>query len=452
MARVPILLGRQQGEAFSPAVSIERLLNGYLEQTPQGRAPTPVYGTPGLIRLGTQANCRGLLETGEILYAVVGTFLRRIDSAGGAYDIGTIPNAGVTADMAGDGTHVVVVDPTDGEIYVWDGATFGNVTDADAPAASSVEWMNGFFIFTEEDSEQFFISPMNDPTGDYAALDFDSSDIRPDKLVRVRRVGRTLLLMGRQSVEFWFYSGDAIFPFERYADDPLDVGLAGMRCEATNNETIFWLANDLTVRRLDGRTATRISTFAIEQEIAGWSDPSATVVTSHVWRGHLFVVFRNADGCVVWDQATQTWHERQSYDMDTWRAAHYAYCYGKHIFGGPRLYEMDADTYEEDGETLTFEMVTPWLDHQGQRFSITELEVRVEGGVGSLELDPQMTCERTVDGEEYTAPMIRKMGKVGERLRLVRFGRQGMSRGCAFRFRITDAVKRVVYEINAEAS
>lgn len=447
MARIPLQIGRQSGEAASPPVSIERLVNAYLEQTPQGRAPTPVYGTAGLKRLGSLTGIRAMLEMKEELFVVADGFYS-VSANGGHYAWGPLPVGPV--DMAGDGTNICIT--VNGYVYRWN-KTDGllRVTDEDVPAASSVEWINGFFVFSEAGKEQFFISPQGDPGGDWDALDFDSSDVVPDDLVRVRRVGRTLLLMGRQSVEFWYYSGDATFPFARYADDPLDAGLAGPRAEAATSETVFWLAHDGTVRRMDGRTATRISTFAIEDEISTWADKSLTVATAHVWQGHLFIVFRNPDGCVVWDQATQLWHERQSYGLPTWRVAHYASVYGKHIFGGPDgLYTHEG--FDEDGQPLPFEMVTPWLDNGGERFSVADVELRMEAGVGSLTLDPKVSLQRTEDGEEFTASVYRSFGKVGERFRTVKFGRQGMSRGCAFKVRITDPVKRVIYAAAAEVA
>lgn len=444
MARVPLQLGAQSGEAASPAVSTERLINGYLEQTPQGRAPTPIYGTAGLKAFADTGPIRAQLEIKERLF-IVTTHLCEVFADGTFTVLGAIPAGQV--DIAGDGVNVVMTVAT--EIWRWN-ATDGvvKVIDPDAPAASSVEWMNGFFVFTEAGTEQFFVSPQGNPGGDWDALDFDSSDVVPDALVRTRRVGRSMLMMGRQSVEFWFYSGDSVFPFNRYADDPLDVGLAGVRAEASTNETLFWLANDGTVRRLDGRTAARISTFAIEDEIAKWADKSLTVTTSHVWQGHLFVVFRNPDGCVVWDQATSLWHERQSYGLKTWQVSHYALVFGKHLFGGDKLFEHIG--FDEDGAPLPFEMITPWIDNQGERFSVNEVEFRLEAGTGSLTLDPKISLSRTEDGEEWSSPLYRSFGKQGDRLRRVAFSRQGLSRGCAFKARITDPVKRVIYAASAE--
>lgn len=452
MSRELLQIGRSSDKALSPAVSIERLLNCYMEQTPQGKTPQPVYGTPGLLPFATLGNgpVRGLLEIVETLYGVSGNNLYAVTSSGTETALGVVPGVEV-ADMAGDGTNVVVV--ADGQIVVWNGTVLAQVTDPDAPSASSVSWLNGFFIFTETDAEQFFISPMNAPSGDYDALDFDSSDSRPDKLVRSLILGRTLLLMGRQSVEFWFYSGDSTFPFERYQDDPITVGLIGRDAATATNETVYWLANDLTVRRLDGRTATRISTYAVGRAIKRWSDPSLTVVSSHVWNDHLMIVLRNPDGCWVFDQASNLWHERGSFELPSWRCRTYANCYGLDLFGSAengKIYKLDEDTFDEDGAILPFEMITPYAWAGGLRGSINELEVVIEPGVGNLVSDPKMMVARTEDGQTWRGEKERSMGRAGNYLRRVLFGRQGSSRGAAFRFRITDPVKRCILAIFAD--
>ncbi|MEN5170048.1 hypothetical protein ABE444_10815 [Brevundimonas pondensis] len=48
-------------------------------------------------------------------------------------------------------------------------------------------------------------------------------------------------------------------------------------------------------------------------------------------------------------------------------------------------------------------MITPWIDNQGERFSVNEVEVRLEAGVGSLTLDPKISLSRTEDGEEWSS-------------------------------------------------
>jgi hypothetical protein len=452
MGRQLLQIGRSSDGSPSKAVSIERLVNGYVESAPRGKEPAPIYGTPGLVRFATlgAGPVRGLLEMVERLYGVSGGQIYSINSSGVVTVLGNVLGAG-PVDMAGDGTNVVAVNQ--GLIWVYDGSTVGQVVDPDAPRASSVSWLNGFFIFTEEDAEQFFISPMNAPLGDYDALDFDSSDSRPDKLVRSIVLGKTLLLMGRQSIEFWFYSGDSTFPFERYQDDPLEVGLMGVQAAVKTNDTVFWLASDKTIRRLDGRTATRISTTTTGRIIKRWTNPAATVASAHVHDDHLMIVFRNPEGCIVFDQATERWHERVSHNLPSWRCEAFAYCYDKNLFGSAHdgsLYTLDGEAFDEDGAILPFEMITPFAWAQGVRGSINELEVIMETGVGGLVDQPEIICTRTEDGETWTGEKRRGFGRIGAFVRRVLFGRQGQSRGVAFKFRITDPAKRAILGIYAD--
>jgi hypothetical protein len=458
--RLPLPLGKQSDKARSPFESIERLLNAYLHEAPTGKEPTPIYGTPGCRRWmsGLDGPIRGGIEMAGTPYVVAGAKLYSLAADGTPTDLGTIPGDDLV-DVAGDGVNVVVV--TDGKIYVWNGTTVGQVTDPDAPDASSVCYIDGFFVFGERDTEQWFISALRDPTS-YDALDFASAEWKPDKLVRPFKHRDTLYLAGVTTLEAQQNTGAADFPFQAYQDLKVDVGLRGRDAITSTNDTVFWLAHDLTIRRLDGLSANVISTPAIGRIIAGWSDPGQTVASSHVWDHHLFVVFRNPEGCIVFDQSTQRWHERASYGSDTFRGRHYLEAYGLQLFGSAAegiLYALgtpEEPLYDEDGAVLPFEIVTPYAYAQNRRLTVNEAELVCETGVGTATLDPAVTCERSKDGATWSAPKIRHLGKQGQRGRRVLFGMQGQGRAMAFRYRISDPIKRAVLgayvEVDVEAA
>src|SRR5690606_7307928 len=106
--------------------------------------------------------------------------------------------------------------------------------------------------------------------------------------------------------------------------------------------------------------------------------------------------------------------------------------------------------YDEDGTVLPFEVVTPYLYQGGGRFTVNELELVMETGVGTLTDDPQIMFSRTKDGVIWSTEKQRRLGKTGHRLKQVRLGRQGQSRGCAFRLRITDPYKRALVGLYAD--
>lgn len=449
--RVLLQHGKKTAPAKVPAESVERLINGYLEYKPDGKQPTPIYGSPGLSLWcdGLDLDTRGMMTMAEEVYAVAGGRLYRIAEDGTETNLGEIPGTGDVV-MATDGANLVIV--AEDEIYVWDGTTLNTVTDPDAPAASSVAYTDGYFVFTETDTQQFFISGLQAPL-DYDALDFASAEWKPDKLVRAFVLRRTLYLFGTDSTEAQQNVGGADFPFAPYQDVLIDAGLIGVLAVTTSNETMFWLAPDRTVRRLDGITAARISTHDIERIILGWSQPELTVASALVWEGHLWVIFRNPEGCIIWDQSTELWHERASHLSPTWRVKHQAACYGLQLFGSAtdrQIYKLDESAYHEDGDILALEMVTPYAYDAGKRFSVDEVEVVMQSGVGTLTLDPAITLARTKDGETWSGAKIRRFGKAGERGKRVLFGAQGQARQMAFRLRITDPVKRAILGVFAE--
>lgn len=445
MARIPLVLGKESAKSVAPMESVERLLNGYLENAPTGKEPTPIYGTPGLLPWCADLNggIRGKLKVAGNLYQVMGGLLYSFSSVGVATSLGGIPGTGRIS-IAGDGSKVVVV--AEGLIYVWDGVALNLVTDPDAPLASSVVWTDGYFVFGTVDSQEFFISALADPTS-YDALDFASAESNPDLLVTPFVYHRVLYLAGTDTIEAQQNTGGTDFPFSRYEGVNIDVGLAGRDAITKTNDAVFWLAPDSTARRLDGITATKISTTRVGAIFKSWADLSATVVSAYVFADHLWVRYWNPDGCVVWDQNTERWHEQGSHGSVTSRYSDVIECFGT-LLGADattgKIYELDGETYDEDGETLPFEVTTPWAYVGNQLLTVGELEVVAQMGVGSAVLDPQITLERTKDGEVWSPRKTRRLGKQGKRLKRAMFGVQGQARAMAWRIGIYDPVQRAI--------
>lgn len=457
--RVALQIGRQSANAPSATVNIERLVNGFVEQATTGKETAPVYGTPGLVEFtecgaGPVQRC---LERGNVLYVVSGGSLYSVDSSGTATLLGNGMGVGLVS-MAATADHVVI--EANALIYAWDGTTFTPNADPDALAAQGVVATDGHWVFLQHDGDQVFSSAINNPLA-YNALDFAAAEWKPDNGVAPIEQGGTLYLFGARTLQAFYYDAGAGFPFSAYKDLKIDVGLAGKNAATTTNETIFWLAHDGSVRRLDGGTATPIQSPSVHRiimgdpanSLPGWSDLSLTVASSHVWQGHLFIVFSNPDGCVVFDQTNQLWHERQSYGMDGWRVAQHADAFGHVLYGDTqngKVYRLASDAYDEAGDILPFEMVTPFAWAQGQRGCVDQVEVILEPGVCDISLSPLITMERTVDGRNWSAVQERSLGLEGAYSQRVRFGRQGQARAMAFRFRITDAAKRAILAVYAD--
>ncbi|MGV2359753.1 UNVERIFIED_CONTAM: hypothetical protein QOZ72_28920, partial [Pseudomonas aeruginosa] len=77
-----------------------------------------------------------------------------------------------------------------------------------------VDYLDGYGVFVRPDTQQFYISALNDFTT-FDALDFASDEADPDNLVTHIVDHQELILFGERVTTVWFDSGDATFPLAR---------------------------------------------------------------------------------------------------------------------------------------------------------------------------------------------------------------------------------------------
>lgn len=190
-----------------------------------------------------------------------------------------------------------------------------------APAfqpASTVVYFDGYFVFDAKGTNQFFLSGLGDGT-QYNALDFASAQANSDYLLAVVNYHEQLLLMGERSIEVWYDSGAATFPFQRFDGAYVQRGVASPYAIVQEDNTVLWLGEDRIFYRLDGFDPKRASNYGIEHAWAQYStvgDSSAFVLTVE---GHKFVFLTFYTGNATWcydigsGLETALWHERESW-------------------------------------------------------------------------------------------------------------------------------------------
>lgn len=419
MPRVAIPVVAGEGRAPSAFVSSRTLENCFLEAA---LGKPAIYGGPGFASRKTldTSPLRGVHEFNGVLIVVSGNRCYTLTEAGVATDVGQVLGLSRVS-MADNGLQVMIVAEDASRSYIWDGATLAQITDPDFYAASSVAFLDQYFITSIASTGRFQISALADGTA-WSALDVATAESLPDNLVRVFVDNRDLLLMGEESIEGQYNSGAADFPFAR-STVFFQLGIAGRDCVASVDNTVAFLAADGTVRVVRGSTAIVISTPAIASIIAGWSNPGEAVAFSYSLRNHQFWVLRHADGCVVWDAsapAAEAWHVRKSYGSDTWRIAFCVRAWGVTILGEAdtgKLHTLDAEAHDEAGEPLVRRVVTEPLG-PGSYFTLNEVELLVEPGVGLVSgqgSEPKVWMELSRNGgKTWGARMERRIGARGE--------------------------------------
>ncbi len=405
---LPTQIGKGRAKSLTP----ELLINLYPERAPDNsRGPFVAHGTPGFslfANIGSD-KIRGMYRTlnGSNLYVVMKQTLYSINSLGNKTSLGNI--SGSQRVFFAESPNEIVI-TSDAQSYTYSpGEGLELISDSDFPGASSVTYQDGYFIFNNRQNgqkDQFFISSLLDGQV-YDALDFATAENYPDNLVRIFADHSNLLLFGTDSIEIWFNSGVADFPFAPAQGSVIDQGLGAKYSVEKIDESVMWLDDEGIVRRLEGNIPIRKSTHAIEYLIS-LGDWTNAYSWSYTQEGHQFYVLTvpaaNATqtaGTYVYDAATNLWHQRKSYELDYCRIGFHAYVFNKRIVADSitgLLYELSLDIYQENGNHLISEMHFPQLQNDGNRFIVHNFRLDLETGLG---LDDARYQYINVDAKDF---------------------------------------------------
>lgn len=443
-------------------LSAQRTVNYFAEQAPKdAKSPIVVFNAPGTkaFSSGLAGAVRGSEVMAGVLFVVAGETVYSINSAGTATSLGTINTSAGNVSMAVNQATVqelCIVDGADGWIY---DTTNGlvQIADNDFVTADTVTFLDGYFVFSHAGTSNFGISALNDGTS-FNPTDVGNAEGSPDNVVAVFANHRELWVFGEDTVEIYFNSGNSDFPFDRINGAFMERGCAAAFSISSDDNTLTWLGDDFTVYRANGYNPERISTHAIEETIAGFSDKSDAVAFTATISGHKFyhLTFPTGRKTFVYDFATKLWHERESVDQRHWRGNTHQFIYNKHVVGDAfvgRMGELDLDTFTEYGGVMQGILTGPPVHADRKRLFHRMFELHIESGVGSASiLDPQVWMDYSDDGGRTFSirKPFRSMGKVGEYRTRLRWNRLGQSRERVYRITVADPAKRSIIAAHLE--
>lgn len=423
-----------------------RLVNCYAEQSEgDNRDAYAVMTIPGLDLFATIGDdfVRGFIEFGSYLYVVAGTDLYLVDSDGIATAIAGVPGSDM-ARMAKNDTQIAIAVASTG--YVLDGGVLATPTDL--PSVSDVTFIDGYFLWTVADTKQFTITAINDGTT-YDPLDIASAEGEPSDIIGVIADHREVQLYKKKSIEIWYNSGAADFPFERQGNAFIERGCFDRDSIVKIDNSVHFLGDDRIVYRLDGYSPIRISTHAIEYALHNATYARAFTFSNE---GHKFYALNTDVGSFVYDMATGAWHERQSGELPRWRVNGATSFGARTILSSSetgRLYTQNFDTHDEDGDAIAVEIILPVIE-SGDRseMSMYSFEVICETGAGLTSgqgSDPQMMLRYSDDGgRTWSNELWRSLGAIGEYRTRAIWRKLGQFWQRQIRLRITDPVRRFV--------
>lgn len=425
--------------------SAQRMVNAYLEASPPGsESPYYVrerYGIATDRTVGTLH--RGACVVRGVLYVVSGTKAYRVPPAGAAVELGTVPGTGRVM-VKGDETNVAFL--ADRRWYVWNGSTFAEVSDPDAPASDWADYLDGYYIGSDHGTGQFFISDNRDPTS-WSPLEFASAEKYPDDVVTGIVDHSELLLFGTESGQGYYNSGNADFPFEPVISATWEVGIASVHARAKFDNSVAFVGADFVVYRLNGYQPVRISSHSVEVRLRNATDKD---FVCHSWQeaGHPFLSVGNSEFTFVFDGATQLWHERESYGYAYWLPQFVVPAYNKLYVGDSlsgRLGVLTGDVATDWDGVMRSSATCPPVSDDNKRTIHSRLELVFEAGQGTYGSEAQVMLRWSDDrGRTWSNEHWRSLGSLGQYTKRAVWNRLGISRGRIYEWAISDGVRRTL--------
>lgn len=420
----------------------EDIINCYREVNQDGEFQR-ITRAPGfkLNRAVGDGPIRGMYVAAGILYVVSGSEFYKVNvSPFGALspvkvgDVsGQAGNCVINA-IATDEPQVQAL--TSGTGYIWNESTdtFTEITDPDYDPDYGLASFNQRFWLNRPNSNEFFGSEILDGL-DYDSLFFASAENNPDHLRNLQATNTEIVLFGSESTERWQDIQIAEgFPLRRVQGGTLDRGIGAQRSLAKWESTLFWLADDNTVRMLQGGRMTKISDIFMEKSINNYSQPSLAFGFFVDYSDYKCYCITFPSNNVTWcfDVLRGFWHKRRSTGFDGWRISNSVNLNGMVLLGdrdNGNIYTMDASLNTENGVETVAEWITPPETSNDIGYSVTLTELIADAGVGPITnvspgtgqienspIKPYMSAFWSIDGGfSYNEFPQRHLGTRGDR-------------------------------------
>jgi hypothetical protein len=403
-----------------------RIINGYVEELgDQAPGKTVIRRAPGLINFGTSARSgfRGFGLVNGVLYGAFSNNLESWGSNGGSpTHVGSLNGTkrGFFAANNNATPDKVFVDP-DGNIATFTPAAVTNsYPDADLPAVNSVDFLDGYLVFTTGDGRAF-ATDLNTTTVN--SLSFGKAEAKPDGLVRVVTWGGRLLFFGQQTTEVWTDVGATPFPFARNSVIPR--GLAGPYCVSGYEDGFsrgpIFVGDDSSVYALQGYTPTKVSTSDLEGLIEAVADKTTLEATAFISRGHAFWQLSCPSWTWVLDISTSQWFQADSYLGLRSRRSGAINAFSKWLTGDTKtgnIQQIVTTSNDEVGDPLRLRIESGPVKNFPAGEVVGRADFYFVTGVGNAEgqdpiaTDPNVEISWSDDGGiTWSNPILRRLGR-----------------------------------------
>lgn len=402
-----------------------------------------------------------------ILYAVIGSSLFQITLLGSAIILGTgIVGSGIVR-MADNTACLFILLPNSPTAWTYcpNGGGFAMYVNPFFVQLGAIDviYVDNFFVFLAQGGQQFYnddgqsVSGSGPPTFTTAAQ--FPREFGTDPFVAIAFDHREVFCLGQQSSEGYLNAGNPVgSPFGAAPSSFMQIGCHPQAAYslAMQDQALFWVANDRTVRRKNGQTPQRVSNSGIEAilEHANLANSYAltpTVAGHPLWIYVMPASFRT----IAYDTLTQEWFEIESAGFGYYRALSYCQAYGLQLVGdttSSTIGSLDTAATTEFGQPIETQFISQSIYSEHQRIQHRRLELMITAGMGtSLTVPPRITLYVSNDsGHTFYARESQSLGVLGDYTHRIYWTNLGQSRDRVYKFLISDPTPTFVVDLTAE--
>jgi hypothetical protein len=440
------------------------------KDTSQELVLLPFGGLSSLCQLTSCTEVREGWSWGNYMYWLARrgsqSVLWRVDAAGVFAEVGTITTSYTgPAWMRNNQTQLCIVDGVSGFVYTPASNNFVQITDADFPGASSLEYQDGYGLFSVPGSNQWFFSSINNFLA-FDALDFYSKQALTDNIRSIKSFKREPYIFGSDfGSEVWYNAGGDNSSlqnptFARNTGGLINYGLGSPKGVGDMDGTVLtWLSSQGQLIQGKGTEAAVVSNQMFDREVAGdgslehsgYTTFADCLTFSYRDQGHIFqqFTFPTADATWVLDGTTGLLLKRQSYKVAGGYGRHRANCYVRHNnkhyvgdFENGTIYEMGADYLDDNGHPIQRTLHSQDINGGRSLISFPNIQVMIEAGHGlPAGADPQIGLEFSPDGgKTWTSMVNRSVGVTGQYQWQANWNQMGAGYRRMYRLTMTSAI------------
>lgn len=438
MAKIELPFAAQDSKTGLTQNSREELLNMYSEVVQHGgRSKLVRRQRPGLtVSQALPTVKRGIAKFTHGHYLVARNIAYKWDGSSLVQLGNLLTNVGLVTIISDENDNVAFSDGT--TLYHYEQST-GQWTLPSTPSdVGTLTFIAGYGVYNEPLTGRWYFSDLND-LQTWDGLNFFTAEGDADFLVRTFADKNELLLFGTDTLEFWrVVGGDDVFSYNTFAQR----GCLAPFSVAAEDNSVFWVANDKTVCRIDGYRPAIISNPVISEWIEAAPNPEEGRAFIYTFRGHKFYVLTFPNyGTRKFDISNGLWSTDQSWGEEEWRVLGGAGRPVDYCLTPTAIVTLDGAVNTDEGGIIERGGVSAPIYNGGERFTIPELYLDVEvGRVAVTSTEPEIMLQCSKDGETFGTIRHRGLGLTGNYTRRVVARNWGQAREATFKITLTDDV------------